>query len=80
MERYLKVYRLIEKVWVVHSKPQVKAQPAIHRNLFRGRPCSPTEIRSNPMKFEFVIDQQEDRQQIARLRHSLGRTTHLQSS
>jgi hypothetical protein len=28
----------------------------------------------------FVIDQQEDRQQIARLRHSVGGTTHLQSS
>jgi hypothetical protein len=36
MERYLKVYRLIEKVWVVHSKPQVKAQPAIHRIYFAG--------------------------------------------
>ena len=29
---------------------------------------------------ESLIDQQEDRQQIARLSHSFGRTTHLQSS
>jgi hypothetical protein len=36
MERYLKVYRLIEKVWVVHSKPQVKAQRTIHRIHFAG--------------------------------------------
>jgi hypothetical protein len=28
----------------------------------------------------FLIDQQEDRQQIARLRHNVGGTTHLQSS
>ena len=29
MERYLTVYRFIEKVWVVHSKPQLQAQRAI---------------------------------------------------
>jgi len=29
---------------------------------------------------EFVIDQQQDRQQIVRLSHISGRTTHLQSS
>jgi hypothetical protein len=49
MERYLKVDRLIEKVWVVHSKPQVKAQRAIIASVSRADLQS-TEIRSNHMK------------------------------
>jgi hypothetical protein len=49
MERYLKVDRLIEKVWVVHSKPQVKAQRAIIASVSRAALQS-TEIRSNHMK------------------------------
>jgi len=67
MERYLKVDRFIEKVWVVHSKPQVKAQRAIIASVSRAALQS-TEIRSKSYKVEFLIDQQEDRQQIARLR------------
>jgi hypothetical protein len=79
MERYLKVDRLIEKVWVVHSKPQVKAQRAIIASVSRAA------LQSHRNSFEsyeveFLIDQQEDRQQIARLRHSVGGTTDLQSS
>jgi hypothetical protein len=49
MEWYLKVDRLIEKAWVVHSKPQVKAQRAIIASVSRAALQS-TEIRSNHMK------------------------------
>ena len=47
---------------------------------FAGSPCSPTEICAYDMKFEFLIGQQEDRQQIARLSDSFGRTTHCSMS
>ena len=79
MERYLKVDRLIEKVWVVHSKPQVKAQRAIIASVSRAALQSHRNSLES-YEVEFLIDQQEDRQQIARLRHSVGGTTHLQSS
>jgi hypothetical protein len=75
MERYLKVYLLIEKVWVVHSKPQVKAQRAIIASVSRAA----LQSHRNSLKsyeVEFLIDQQEDRQQIARLSDSFGRTPH----
>ena len=75
MERYLNIYRLIEKVWVVHSKPQVKAQRAIIASVSRA--ALPSHRNSlNSYEVEFLIDQQEDRQQIARLSDSLARTPH----
>jgi hypothetical protein len=79
MERYLKLDRLIEKVWVVHSKPQVKDQRAIIASVSRAALQSHRNSLES-YEVEFLTDQQEDRQQIARLCHSVGGTTHLQSS
>jgi hypothetical protein len=75
MERYLKVYRLIEKVWVVHSKPQDNAQRAIIASVSRAA----LQSHRNSLKsyeVEFLIDQQEDRQRIARPSDSVGKTPH----
>ena len=75
MEQYLKVYRFIEKVCVVHSKPQEKAQRAIIASVLRAA----LQSHRNSLKsyeVEFLIDQQEDRQQIVRLSGSFGRTPH----
>jgi hypothetical protein len=44
MELYLKVYRLIEQVSVVHPKPQVKAQRAIIASVSRAGPAVPPKF------------------------------------
>jgi hypothetical protein len=50
----------------------------------RGTPVRVSGIVRNRIVYlygvEFLIDQPENRQQIARLSHSVGGTTHLQSS
>jgi hypothetical protein len=54
----LKVYRLIEKVWVVHSKPQNNAQRAIIASVSHAA----LQSHRNSLKsyeVEFLIDHQE---------------------